>query len=224
VANHRAVKKEMLLESVWRLCEEQLFEVPSQPGLFNPYHDRHESCDRRDAVAIRRANLRQYLACFNIQPRLFLLAEAPGPWGCRFSGVPITSETQLRDGTFPINGDASSLEETPHDEYSAKIFWRVLQPTFPHFFIWNSVPVHPHKPGQILSIRNPTNREVSVWGEFLASLLIRLRPERTLAIGRKAEYALRRIGREGEYVRHPSQGGAKVFESGVMTVLEEMGL
>ena len=67
-------------------------------------------------------------------PPVFLLAEAPGPWGCRFSGVPLVSEAQLVDAAFPLNGEPRGRNETPYHEYGARIYWRVLQPFFPLFF------------------------------------------------------------------------------------------
>ncbi|MFQ5571365.1 MAG: hypothetical protein ACE5G0_16940, partial [Rhodothermales bacterium] len=130
----------MLLDDAWCLFQEKIFPTPSTDMLFNPYRDRHEAFDLPDAVAIRRDNVRRYLARYEARPPLFLLAEAPGPWGCRFSGVPLVSEAQLVDEAFPLDGRPSSRKETPHSEYSASIYWRVLGPYFPHFFTWNSVP------------------------------------------------------------------------------------
>lgn len=214
----------MLLDDVWTLLETRVFPEPSTEELFNPYRDRRNDIDQPDAPQIRRANLRSYLACYTERPPLFLLAEAPGPWGCRFSGVPLVSESQLADEAFPIDGRPTSREDTPHREYSASIYWRVLQPVFPHFFTWNSVPLHPHPPGEPLSIRNPRRREVARFEGVLRALLDLLRPERVLAVGRKAERALQEVDATCTYVRHPSQGGAKKFEAGVRAILVEYGL
>ena len=214
----------MLLTDAWQLLQEKVFPTPSTDILFNPYRYRHAAFDQVDAVSIRRENVRRYLACYKKRPPVFLLAEAPGPWGCRFSGVPLVSEAQLVDEAFPIHGHPSSLKATPHHEYSATIYWRVLRPYFPNFFTWNSVPYHPHRRGEVLSIRNPKNSEVAASADVLAALLEILQPERLLAIGRKAEYALQKIGVEATYVRHPSQGGAKLFEAGVRAAMQEIGL
>ena len=214
----------MLLNDVWTLCEDRIVSEPSTEELFNPYRDRRDDLDRPDAPQIRRDNLKRYLACYDARPPLFLLAEAPGPWGCRFSGVPITSEAQLVDDAFPLDGAPSSLNDEPHTEYSASIYWRVLQPYFPHFFTWNSVPLHPHDPGEPLSIRNPRRSEVARWEGLLADVLEAVQPERIAAVGRKAERALKEVGAEGTYVRHPSQGGAKKFEAGVLDLVDALGL
>jgi hypothetical protein len=213
----------MTLAPIWSLFQSRIFDTPSTDELFNPYRDRRDDLDLADGPALRRQNLRNYLACFPERPPLFLLAEAPGPWGCRFSGVPLTAEAQLADRSFPIDGTPTSREEVPHKEYSATIFWRVLQPVFPHFFVWNSVPLHPHDPGEPLSIRNPRRTEVRAWNDLLTDLLDALEPERIVGIGRKAERALQEIGADVTYVRHPSQGGATKFEAGMRTIVQELG-
>ena len=214
----------MLLQDVWRLFEQRLFSAKAPPRQFNLYRDRHDAHDLPEAPAIRRANLKNYLACYNVRPPLLLVAEAPGPWGCRFSGVPFTSEAQLVDPAFPIDGRPSSTETVPHKEYSGGIYWRVLQPYFPHFFTWNSVPFHPHQAGEPLSVRNPTRREVAAHEALLRDVLAVLHPERTAAIGRKAERALQAVGAECTYVRHPSQGGARKFEAGIREILHALAL
>jgi len=210
--------------ALWSLFEEHLFPVPSANDAFNPYHDRTPDLDREGAAGHRRANLRAYLSCYDQSPPLFLLAEAPGPWGCRFSGVPITSEAQLVDKAFPIDGRQTSTEDDPYTEYSASIFWRVLQPVFPHFFVWNSVPLHPHDVDDPLTIRAPRRSEVRDWSDLLVDLLDVLKPERCVGLGRKGERALDEIGADPDYVRHPSQGGAKKFEVGVRSIIDGMNL
>ncbi|MFK7844648.1 MAG: uracil-DNA glycosylase [Rhodothermales bacterium] len=214
----------MLLQPVWDIISRDIFPLPSSAGLFNPYNDRNDAYDVDDAIAIRRNNFKSYLGSYTSMPRLFLLAEAPGPWGCRFSGVPLVSESQLEDNVFPIHGKATSLADEPHSEYTAKIYWRVLGPYFPQFFTWNSVPFHPYKEDKLMSIRNPGNREVLVYTEALKAIVDVIKPERVLSIGRKAEYAFSKIDVPCTYIRHPSQGGARKFEEGINEVLREMQL
>lgn len=213
-----------MLPAVWDLFETHVFPAPSTEECFNPYRDRRDDLDVPDAPTHRRDNLRAYLSCFDTAPPLFLLLEAPGPWGCRFSGVPVTSEAQLTDPDFPIAGTATSQKDVPITEYSASIFWRVLRPVFPHFFVWNSLPLHPHDPDEPLSIRTPRRSEVRDWHELLRALLDVLAPERTVGVGRKGERALDEVGADPTYVRHPSQGGANKFETGIENIVDEMGL
>ena len=205
------------------MLQERVFPIPSTDRLFNQYHDRHDGLDLPDAQRIRRNNLKAYLNAYDILPDIFLLAEAPGPWGCRFSGVPITSEAQLLDVGFPFEGVRSSLAGDPHDEYCARIHWRILQPHFPHFLTWNAVPFHPHKE-DVLTIRTPTHHEIDAFAGVVECFLDVIGPSFIVAVGRKAERTLNRIGVDNIYVRHPSQGGAKLFAKGVMKVLEEAGV
>ncbi len=212
------------LERAWEAIEAAVFDRPSSGDLFNPYRDRVDGMDREDAVEIRRANLRAYLAAYGRAPELFLLAEAPGPWGCRFSGVPITAEAQLLDSTFPLAGKRSSLAAEPHTEYSAAIFWRLLASSFPHFLVWNAVPLHPHRPGEPLTIRTPRTSEIREFESLVGTLVAILEPRRTVAVGRKAEQTLARLDVPCTYVRHPSQGGAKRFAEGVHAALRDIGI
>jgi hypothetical protein len=213
-----------MLSDVWSLLESEVFPAPSTDEAFNPYRDRYDDLDCDDAPARRRENLRAYLSCYDTSPPLFLLLEAPGPWGCRFTGVPITSEAQLLDPDFPIDGRRTSRDDDPHTEYSASIFWRVLRPYFPHFFVWNSLPLHPHDPGEPLSIRTPRRTEVREWKPLLTALLDTLQPDRIVGVGRKAERALTEAGADPTYVRHPSQGGATKFEAGMNEITSAAGL
>lgn len=211
-----------LPDHLWELCDRHLFNAPPAPGLFNPYTDRSDDLDHPDAPALRRKNLRSYLDAFTSRPRVLLLAEAPGPWGCRFSGVPLVSESQLADPTFPIHGTPTSLAPTPHSEYSANIVWKHLGPYFPSFFIWNTVPFHPYKPDQPLSIRTPTRNEILAYSTLVDGMIALLRPEQILAIGRKAEDVLGQLGRPCRYIRHPSQGGALRFAEGIQEVFSSL--
>ena len=210
--------------SLLNAVESLVFASASSEDLFNPYLDRSESLDRADAPAVRRTNLRSYLADHADGAALLLVAEAPGPWGCRFSGVPITSESQLLDPQFPASGGRSGLREEPYSEYSAGIFWRVMQPFYTSFFVWNSVPLHPHRKGEPLSIRTPRTSEIERFLPLLGAVVAEMAPDRILAIGRKAEEALKRIGCEPSYVRHPSQGGARLFEDGVLGAVHDLGI
>lgn len=213
-----------MLTPVWDLLETHVFPAPSTNDQFNPYSDRNEELDVPDAPLIRRENVREYLETYEAVPPLFLLLEAPGPWGCRFSGVPITSEAQLLDPDFPLQGRRTSRNGDPHTEYSASIFWRVLRPYFPHFFVWNSVPMHPHPPSEPLSIRTPRRTEVREWQTLLKTLLTTLTPDCIIGVGRKAERALNEVDADPIYVRHPSQGGAKKFESGMRDVVQTLNV
>jgi uracil-DNA glycosylase len=210
--------------SLHSAIKKHVFSVASTDELYNPYRDCRVLLDRKNGPAIRRQNLLRYVSDHTQGVDVLLVAEAPGPWGCGFSGVPITSESQLLDPSFPANGEQSSLRPKPYSEYSANIFWRVMQPYYFNMFVWNAVPLHPHRKDEPLTIRTPRQAEINQFLPVLAEIEKALAPTRVLAIGRKAEDALVRIGLEPTYVRHPSQGGAKLFESGIRREMTELGL
>jgi hypothetical protein len=73
------------------------------------------------------------------------------------------------------------------------------------------VELHPHKKDQPLSIRNPTSKEIREYSRGLSQFINAIQPTQVIAVGRKAEEALRRINVNAVYARHPSMGGAKEF-------------
>lgn len=213
-----------MLDTLFNRVGDLIFQEPSTEELFNPYSTRHPDLDRPDAVAIRRKNFRRYVTDRSRAPEVLLLAEAPGPWGCRFSGVPITSEAQLLDPDFPIFGEQSSAADEPHTEYSAGIYWRILRPWHDRIFTWNTVPFHPHSKDADLDIRTPRVSEIRRFLPVTHALIDELNPRAILAVGRKAERALGELDVACTYVRHPSQGGATKFERGVRECLNELGI
>lgn len=197
----------------------QLFPVPSTKTLFNLYRDKDPRVDRPDADKIRRENFANYLNTFPRTPRILLVGEAPGPWGYRFSGIPFTGERQLILNALPFSGQQSSRDKPllrlekkpPFISNSSKYFWTALAQHHPKFFVWDAVPLHPHKPGKILSIRAPTGEEITEFSGLMRSIIEIMRPKLILAVGRKAGQALTIIGVPFQYVPHPSHGHAAEF-------------
>jgi len=109
------------MKDLWSVLENQVFDVASTVDLFNLYSSVNADLDLEEATSIRRENLQRYILDHENGVELLLIAEAPGPWGCRFSGVPITSESHLVDPDFPLSGRQSSLRQKPYSEYSAGI-------------------------------------------------------------------------------------------------------
>jgi uracil-DNA glycosylase len=148
-------------------------------------------------AAVLRARLAQYLES-RAGARILLVGEAPGYRGARVSGLPFTSERQLT-GRGPA-------------EATATIVHRVLADLglTEHVLLWNVVPTHP---GSETSNRAPTRAEVLAGRVFAEELAA---GRRVVAVGRIAHAAL-----GGDYVRHPSHGGAAAFRGGLHALISE---
>ena len=205
----------MKLQPLWEFFIQEVFLFESTDILWNPYRGENPELDQPGGAKIRQKNLFKYLECFKNPPHFFLVGEAPGPWGCRFSGIPFTSERALAQGQMPFQGRPSSILDALASERSGTILWEVLTDFFPDFLLWNCIPYHPTNPGEPLSIRTPKKSEILEHSHILHHMIKILNPERIVAIGRKAEIALNSIGIEAAYVRHPSHGGAKEFNTGI---------
>jgi uracil-DNA glycosylase len=140
---------------------------------------------------VRRERLRAYLEDRRAAP-ILLVGEAAGYRGARVSGIPFTSERQLT-GSGPA-------------EASATIVHRVLAELGLEgdVLLWNVVPTHP---GTATSNRRPTRAEIGAGLPFLEEVA---RGRTTIAVGRVAHAVL-----GGEYLRHPSHGGAEAFRDGL---------
>jgi hypothetical protein len=191
--------------------QEKLFPIQSREILLNPYSYQHPTTDQPNAIKIRQGNLLNYLLHFEDKPRYLIVGEAPGPWGCRFSGVPFTSERQLAQGELPFAGVPTSIHNPPVAERSATIFWDALKPYHQDFLVWNSIPLLPHKPGDRQSLRPPKRSEIGEFRFVLAFMIGHIQPETILAVGRRAEEALHMLEQPCHYVRHPSHGGKGEF-------------
>jgi uracil-DNA glycosylase len=211
----------MVLDDVCDLLENKVFPIRPANLLFNQYGDKNLSVDLYDADKIRKQNVLNYLRSFSERPSILVIGEAPGPRGCRFSGVPFTSETQLCNCELPFIGQKSSSSNLPYSENSASIFWRAMLPYYAKFFIWNCVPFHPHKHEEILSIRNPTRTEVCIYSGLLSEIISLIKPKLIVAVGKKAELSLKQEGFSCIYVRHPSHGGAREFRTDIKKIFRD---
>ena len=125
-------------EQLWTYLEEEVFKQPSTPTLFNQYKDTEPDIDKKNAHKTRRENLYNYLSSFKKKPEYILIGEAPGPNGCRFTGVPFTNEVQLLNPKLiPFAGKPTSNLEKPVSGLSAKIFWETLLDYHPRFLAWD---------------------------------------------------------------------------------------
>lgn len=217
----------MVLAELWHFFEQRIFRIRPTPGLFNQYRGRDSSVDIEAAARVRRENLLGYFKSFRESPSILLLGEAPGPWGCRFSGIPFTGERQLLAHALPFGGQQSSRDDplirvrktAPYISNSARLFWSTMLPFHPRFIVWNCVPIHPYETGSILSVRTPTAKEVLKYTRVISDIISILKPRKIIAVGRKAQSSLDHLGLPCDYVRHPSQGGASKFKKGIKNAL-----
>jgi hypothetical protein len=190
--------------------------VAAVPGdAFNVYAQRDPRLDRPGAPAIRVSNLEHYLHT-RASARIALIGEAAGYRGCRFSGIPFLSEAQMLALGDPAYRPSSRRGD--YDEVSAQRVQAIIGGR-DDVICWNTVPWHPHKPGQPLSNRRPTIAEQDLGTEMLRDFLAWKQPALVIAIGRIAEDALRALGVPAHYVRHPARSGRRAFQAALTMLL-----
>jgi uracil-DNA glycosylase len=176
--------------------------------------------------AVRRRNLRLYLEEMEaIAPRLLMVGEAVSYRGGRLTGIAFVSEAvmlcgvDLAGGRRILGADRGYVKADPSTpvstEASATMVWATIRKLEPLPLLWNAFPFHPFMAGNPNSNRLPTAGELEI-GERFISRLFRLFPiERVVAIGNQASRTLGSLGVEHTKVRHPSQGGKRLFVEGM---------
>ncbi|MBN1311743.1 MAG: uracil-DNA glycosylase [Anaerolineae bacterium] len=199
---------------------DSLAALPGSEGLFNPY-----APQGGPGAAIRRENLLHYLVDMEKRrPHMLLLFEAPGYRGCALSGIPVTSERIMlkgidKWGLFGTGYRATSDHPQGVAEMTATILWNVLDEHVAHSpLIWNTVPLHPHRPGQAQSNRSPRKHEEKLGLPFIEMLVELFEFEIIGAVGRVAQRALNGMGYQAVPLRHPSQGGKEEFIQGLLEI------
>nr|MBN1229349.1 uracil-DNA glycosylase [Anaerolineae bacterium] len=207
-----------MTEAIIRELVSDLVALPESDRLTNPYAPPDDP-----PATIRRQNLERYLeAMGQFSPHILLLAEAPGYRGCRLTGIPVTSERIMLNGIgkwqlFGTGYQPTSGNPAGVAEVTATILWRALSD---HLngppLIWNTLPLHPHKPGNPQSNRTPTTAELTIGIPFISRVLELYDISLILGVGRKAQLVLTRMGLEHIPLRHPSQGGKAAFIEGLI--------
>ncbi|VTU42665.1 MULTISPECIES: uracil-DNA glycosylase [unclassified Variovorax] len=212
---------------------ESLRALPAFPDVFNPWRDHDPVNDQNElGPSIRAANLERYLAARVGKARLLLVAEAPGHRGCRVSGIAMTSE-RIMLGHHPViphhavfegpkqQTSLPELHKKGANEQTASTVWGLLLSLGlapEEFVLWNAFPCHPHKPGEPLSNRAPTPKEVAACADVLRDMLTLLGTARVVAVGRVAQRQLQVQGVEAPYVRHPAMAGINQFREQVQAL------
>lgn len=215
-------------------------------NVFNPWSDFDPDYDVAYARSIRKAQLERYLARRLASARILLIAEACGYQGGRFTGIAMTCERMMLSLHPTINakmiigapGRRTSRSTSPFipkdiqrkkgfNEPTDTVVWNAvldagLEPN--EFILWNIFPFHPHKEGNMLSNRTPTDTELSAGLSYTQELLDITGPLPLFAIGRKSETTLQGAGFDAIGLRHPANGGANVFREGLADALQQMGI
>ncbi len=216
----------MVLAALWKMLQDEVFPVTPQwhqgKPLFNFFSQINENLDRADAAERRRQNLFNYLSSFDALPTILIVGEAPGWKGCRFSGVPFTSEAQLASNKLPFKGAPTSVFLTPLSELSASCFWKGMQAFHPNFLVWNGIPYHPHHPNNPTSNRPISRKELRIYIHILAQVVHILQPQYILAVGLKAAFCLDDLSLPYISIRHPSHGGNMQFQQAMHSFMSSL--
>ena len=182
-------------------------------ATFNQYADAGPD-DVPGAAAIRLENLRAYLA-ERPGADVVCLGEAGGYQGMRWSGIAFTSERDLQRWGAPYR---TTCAARTWSEPSGTIVHKVLAELGAEHrvILWNTVPTHPHRPGEPLSNRRPTTAEVEAGAPLAMRLVELVRPRTVVAVGRIAESVL---PAGTAYVRHPANAGGPAFREGMRAIL-----
>jgi hypothetical protein len=124
--------------------------------------------------------------------------------------VPFTSVREVEAGVLP----GLELPQDPQApwEASSRVFWQTMaQWQGPLPLSWPVYPHHPFVAGKPQTNRTPRSSEVRAGGPVALELINALGIETVVAVGRKAQGALAEAGIEAPAVRHPAQGGARMF-------------
>ncbi len=191
---------------------------PQFKGLFNPWSERSEMDLSPEAELIRRERLRLHLSC--PEPKILLIGEAAGYQGCRFSGIPFTSERLLLEGSIPRISALQariSMRNRPWSEPSATIVWKTLHALnlSEHAVLSNAVPWHPEGERGPLSNRTPRRNEQEAGRPYLKQFLGLFPDIPVAALGKTASAALTVLDVQHTQVRHPAYGGARKFSDGL---------
>lgn len=207
------------------LARELVATLPvGRDGLFNPWRDVCPLDDLRNPDAGPEGRLRRLALHIARDVRFILVGEAPGYQGCRYSGVAFASERQLMDGVIPgiprLPGRLTTRDRS-FAEPSATIVWKALYRLgiAEQVVNWNALQMHPHRPGTPLSNRTPTDTELALGKPALQILRERFPRAGFVAVGRKAAVLLGEAGiAANATVRHPANGGANEFNSGLASL------
>jgi hypothetical protein len=208
--------------------------------LFNPWFEQDPEHDiNAKAPEIRRRQLTCYLEERIGRAKYLFIAEALGYQGGHFTGIAMTSERILLghqqkkygvkpadvfSGVHPTRTSRPEFIKKGMTEPTATIMWGALKKmgVDPYeVVLWNSVPWHPYSPEKgLLSNRTPTAEEQEAGLRHLNEFIGLFERATLVAVGRKCEESMERLGKEYTPVRHPANGGAPKFRKQAKALLD----
>ena len=185
-------------------------------NAFNPYSDRCEVHDRRDAPQRRAKALSAVVSrATETAVDAVWIGRDLGYRGGRRTGLALTDDVHVSRHAerWNVRAERQTVGEAV-SERTAAVIWGMLDQIDEPVFLWNVFPLHPHEAGSPFTNRQHNARERQAGEEILSMLLDLLRPRRVLAVGNDAFGAATRVASRCSVtlVRHPSYGGQRQFE------------
>lgn len=202
----------------------QAISEPEHPNLHNPWKRVCSTELDSDGPDLRKQRLINHLNAPN--PRLLIVGEAPGYRGCRYSGLAFTSEKLLFQKAIPrmegLDGERITNRTLPWSEPSATIVWGALNQfdLQNETVMFNAVPWHPEGAAGIHSNRTPTAIERAEGLKYLRQLVSIFEGVTVAALGNVASTTLSELNIDHVKLRHPANGGATKFRSGLSNLVE----
>lgn len=173
---------------------------------------------------MRKNNLRTYLqSILDMGIDTIWMGRDLGYRGGRRTGLALTDEerlglfARLYPGTIPVKATKGPVVA----ERTASEIWNVLLRLDQPPLLWNVFPFHPHEPGDPMTNRRFTAKELAMVSELNHQLVAWLKIKKIICIGQDAAGYARSMGLQVECVRHPSYGGISDFRSGMQRVYGE---
>lgn len=200
--------------------EKNVFPIVTQGTLFNQYNQTNLLYDSENAQFIRRNNLKAYVSQLIYPIDVMFIGIAPGAKGCRFSGVPFTSEKVLltkKSNFFKTSLYSKSSRSKPYTENSSTKVWKSFSNFIPsemlnHIFMWNVVPFHTEGATPLLN-RDPSLAELQKYSKIALDIIRIVQPKKIYCFGRSPyEILSEMLGKDVTYIPHPSRASYETLK------------